>query len=110
HAPSYVRGVINLRGSVLSVVDLSERLGYPRTETGARQVIIVVQIGAQITGLLVDAVSDILSLSTDAIQPTPEVAKGAVESFIKGVMAIDGRMIGLIELDSLMPAPTENAA
>jgi purine-binding chemotaxis protein CheW len=110
HAPSYVRGVINLRGSVLPVVDLSERLGFAPTETGARQVIIVVQIGAQINGLLVDAVSDILSVSTDTIQPTPEVAKGAVESFIRGVMAIDGRMIGLIELDSLMPAPTENAA
>jgi len=110
HAPSYVRGVINLRGSVLPVVDLSERLGFAPTETGARQVIIVVQIGAQINGLLVDAVSDILSVSADTIQPTPEVAKGAVESFIRGVMAIDGRMIGLIELDSLMPAPTENAA
>src|ERR1700722_8759163 len=71
HAPSYVRGVINLRGSVLPIVDLSERLGFPPTETNARQVIIVVQIGHQIVGLLVDAVSDILSLAGDAIQPTP---------------------------------------
>jgi purine-binding chemotaxis protein CheW len=110
HAPSYVRGVINLRGSVLPIVDLSERLGFPRTETNARQVIIVVQIRAQINGLLVDAVSDILSQSTEAIQPTPTVAKGEVESFIRGVMAVDGRMIGLIDLDSLIPAQTEDAA
>ena len=110
HAPSYVRGVINLRGSVLPIVDLSERLGFPRTETNARQVIIVVQIRSQINGLLVDAVSDILSQSTDSIQPTPNVAKGEVQSFIRGVMAVEGRMIGLIDLDSLIPAQIEDAA
>lgn len=110
HAPPYVRGVINLRGSVLPIVDLSQRLGFPPTETGARQVIIVVQVGAQIIGLLVDAVSDILSQAADAIQPTPEVATETAKSFIRGVMAVDGRMIGLIELDSLMPAQKEDAA
>ena len=92
------------------VVDLVPKMADYQYAVVSRQVIIVVQIGAQINGLLVDAVSDILSVSVDTIQPTPEVAKGAVESFIRGVMAIDGRMIGLIELDSLMPAPTENAA
>jgi purine-binding chemotaxis protein CheW len=56
HAPPYVRGVINLRGSVLPIVDLAERLGFPPTDASARQVIIVVQVGAQIVGLLVDAV------------------------------------------------------
>jgi purine-binding chemotaxis protein CheW len=110
HAPSYVRGVINLRGSVLPIVDLAERLGFPPTDATARQVIIVVQVGAQIIGLLVDAVSDILTQSTESIQPTPEVATDVVRSFVRGVLAIDGRMIGLIELDSLMSAPLENAA
>ena len=65
HAPAYVRGVINLRGSVLPIVDLAERLGFPPTDASARQVIIVVQVGAQIVGLLVDAVSDILTLTTE---------------------------------------------
>jgi purine-binding chemotaxis protein CheW len=106
HAPSYVRGVINLRGSVLPIVDLAERLGFPPTDATARQVIIVVQVGSQIIGLLVDAVSDILTQSTENIQPTPE----DVKSFIRGVLAIDGRMIGLVELDNLMAAQVENAA
>jgi purine-binding chemotaxis protein CheW len=110
HAPSYVRGVINLRGSVLPIVDLDERLGFPPTDATARQVIIVVQVGSQIIGLLVDAVSDILTQSTENIQPTPEVATGDVKSFIRGVLAIDGRMIGLVELDNLMAAQVENAA
>jgi purine-binding chemotaxis protein CheW len=110
HAPSYVRGVINLRGAVLPIVDLSERLGFAPTEATARQVIIVVQVAGKIIGLLVDAVSDILRQSRDAIQPIPEVAASEVKSSIRGVLAIDGRMIGLVELDSLMHGPTEEAA
>ncbi|MFZ1964615.1 MAG: chemotaxis protein CheW [Roseiarcus sp.] len=110
HAPSYVRGVINLRGSVLPIVDLAERLGFPPIEATARQVIIVVQFGGQIIGLLVDAVSDILTQSTENIQPTPDIATDVVKSFVRGVLAIDERMIGLVELDSLMSAPAEKAA
>ena len=110
HAPSYVRGVINLRGSVLPVIDLAERLGFPPTDASARQVIIVVQVGAQIIGLLVDAVSDILTLTTETIQPTPEVASASVKFFVLGMLAIDGRMIGVIELDSVMLSETEEAA
>ena len=110
HAPSYVRGVINLRGSVLPVVDLAERLGFPPTDASARQVIIVVQVGGQIVGLLVDAVSDILTLTNENIQPTPDVASDFVKSFVRGILAIDGRMIGVIELDSVMLSETEEAA
>jgi len=110
HAPSYVRGVINLRGSVLPIVDLAERLGFPPIEATVRQVIIVVQFAGQIIGLLVDAVSDILTQSTENIQPTPDIATDVVKSFVRGVLAIDGRMIGLVELDSLMSAPAEKAA
>ena len=110
HAPAYVRGVINLRGSVLPIVDLAERLGFPQTDASARQVIIVVQVGAQIIGLLVDAVSDILTLTTENIQPTPDVASDFVKSFVRGILAIDGRMIGVIELDGVMSTETEAAA
>jgi purine-binding chemotaxis protein CheW len=110
HAPAYVRGVINLRGSVLPIVDLAERLGFAGTDASARQVIIVVQVAGQIIGLLVDAVSDILTLTTETIQPTPEVASAFVKSFVRGMLAIDGRMIGVIELDSIMSTELEAAA
>ena len=110
HAPGYVRGVINLRGSVLPVVDLSDRLGFAPIEGNARQVIIVVHIGGKLVGMLVDAVSDILSQPSQAIQPTPEVASGQVLSFLQGVLAIEGRMIGLIRVDEIMPDHRELAA
>lgn len=110
HAPTYVRGVINLRGAVLPIVDLAERLGFARAEAATRQVIIVVQIGRQQVGLLVDAVSDILTLPADAIQPPPDLAADAVKTFIRGILALDGRMIGLIRLENVLPEPVENAA
>ena len=65
---------------------------------------------SQIIGLLVDAVSDILTQSTENIQPTPDVASDIVRLFVRGVLAVDGRMIGLIELDNLMSTELENAA
>src|SRR5271154_857131 len=73
-SPPYVRGVINLRGSVLPVVDFAVRLGLPETEPTERNVIIVVQCGSQQIGLLVDAVSDILTVTEADIHPTPDVS------------------------------------
>ncbi len=110
HAPSYVRGVINLRGSVLPIVDLAQRLSFADTEATQRHVIIVVQVNAQIVGLLVDSVSEILSHSADAIHPMPDVATDSVKSFVRGMLAVDGRMIGLIILDSILPPSAEIAS
>ncbi len=102
HSPEYVKGVINLRGSVLPVIDLAARLGFRSTEPTARHVIIVTQVGTQSVGLLVDAVSDILTITEDKIQPTPDVASELARCFMKGVLAIEGRMISLIGLDSVL--------
>ncbi|HZZ30694.1 MAG TPA: chemotaxis protein CheW [Phenylobacterium sp.] len=102
-APPYVRGVINLRGAVLPVVDLAARLGFEGSETSDRHVIIVAQIGPQVVGLLVDAVSDILTVTDQAIQPTPDVASDAAKQFVRGLLAVDGRMISLIGLERVLP-------
>lgn len=114
HSPSYVRGVINLRGAVLSIVDLAARLGFPPTEPSARAVIIVAQIGGrsgrQVVGLLVDAVTGILTVTADTVQPTPDVASDMARSFVTGVLAIDGRMISLVTLDHVLPSVERQAA
>jgi purine-binding chemotaxis protein CheW len=102
-APSFVRGVINLRGAVLPIVDLAARLGFETGETSDRNVIIVAQIGGQVVGLLVDAVSDILTVTDDVIQPTPDVASDTAKTFVRGLLAIDGRMISLIGLERVLP-------
>lgn len=79
HAPPYVLGVINLRGAVLPIVDLSARLGMTPADPTVRHVIIVAQVKSQVVGLLVDAVSDILTITDDKIQPTPDVVSSEFE-------------------------------
>jgi purine-binding chemotaxis protein CheW len=108
-SPRYVRGVINLRGSVLPIVDLAQRLGLVSTEPTARNVIIVVQIKHQQIGLLVDAVSDILTVPASTIQPAPDVASELVKIFVRGLLPVDGRMISLISLDQVLPEELEAA-
>ncbi len=110
HAPSYVRGVINLRGAVLPIVDLAMRFGLGLTEPTARSVIIVVQVQQQVIGLLVDAVSDILTVSEASMQPTPDIASELAKTFVKGVYAVDGRMISIVSLDCVLPVSTKAAA
>ena len=102
-SPAYVRGVINLRGAVLPIIDLSSRLGLGTAEPSARHVIIVARVGMRTVGLLVEAVSDILGVSEDMIQATPDIGCDTVRSFVKGVLPVDGRMISLISLDGLLP-------
>jgi purine-binding chemotaxis protein CheW len=109
-SPSFVRGVVNLRGTVLPIVDLSARLGFPAAEPTARHVIIVAQIGAQTIGLLVDAVSDILTVTDDLVHPTPDVASDMAKIFVRGVLAVDQRMISLIALDQVLPVCEQDAA
>ena len=110
HSPDFVRGVINLRGVVLPIVDLAARLGLARVEPTSRQVIIVAQVGTQIVGLLVDAVSEILTVTDDMIQPTPDVASEMAKTFVRGVLAINERMISLIALDEILPKTLRDAA
>jgi purine-binding chemotaxis protein CheW len=110
HSPNYVRGVINLRGAVLPIVDLAARLGFAITEPTARSVIIVAHIGDRTVGLLVDAVSDILTVSDEVIQPTPDVTCDTVKAFVKGILAVDDRLISLISLDRVLPDLDAEAA
>jgi len=110
HSPQFVRGVINLRGTVLPVIDLADRLGLATVEQTASQVIVVVQIGNRVVGLLVDAVSDILMIDAEKIQPTPGVSTEATRSFVVGIIGIEERMISLLSLDNVLPMGEVEAA
>lgn len=110
HSPAYVLGVINLRGAVLPIIDLSARLGMKPADPSPRHVIIVAQFKNQIAGLLVDAVSDILTVTDENIQPVPEVSSDLERQYARGIFAIDKRMICMIELDALFPDMESEAA
>ena len=109
-APGYMKGVINLRGAVLPIIDLGARFGLRTSEPSERHVIMVAHVGGRMVGLLVDAVSDIIQLTDEALQPTPDVASEQVKSFVKGLFALDGRLISLIELDRIVPEAEAEAA
>lgn len=110
HAPRFVRGVINLRGTVLPVVDLAMRLGLDETEPEDRNVIIVVDVGSRVMGLRVDAVSDILTFTRDQLQPPPDVATSSSGTFVKALTILDDRMVRLLDLEAVLPSGDEIAA
>jgi purine-binding chemotaxis protein CheW len=104
HSPDYVRGLINLRGSVLPIVDLSKRLGLTTADASPRDVIIVAMVDSRLIGLVVDGVSDILTVKQRDIQPTPSVGSDPAQGYVQGIMAIDNRMIRLLDLRRVFPA------
>ena len=101
NVPPHVRGGVNLRGVVLPVLDLRQRLGWGTTEPSARHVIIVVRIGEQLQGIIVDAVSDIVTLVPEDIQPVPEVGEVTATAFLEGIATIEDRLIMILGLDRL---------
>ncbi|MFK7882315.1 chemotaxis protein CheW [Roseobacter sp.] len=110
HAPTYMKGVINLRGTVLPVMDLSERLGLNPQKQTDRNVIIVVNHDDVMTGLLVDAVSDIIALTADDLQPPPEMQAGATPNVVSSLTLIDERMIRVLDLSSIVLSVQSSAA
>ena len=104
-------GVVNLRGVVLPIVDLAVRLGFPPTEPTARHAIIVVEFGDQVAGLLVDGVSDIFTAERGADPADARTSPPRPpSSIVRGVIAMDGRLIGVIDIANLLPSPESAAA
>jgi purine-binding chemotaxis protein CheW len=104
--PDYVRGVLNLRGVIVPIIDLRCRFGQGLTEATPLHVVIIVQIGPQLVGLLADRVSDIISVDPAKIRAVPKVAQGARLDFLSGIVTIESSMIALIELPHLLTQPS----
>jgi purine-binding chemotaxis protein CheW len=101
HVPNHVRGVVNLRGTVLPVIDLSARLGWGLTDPTARHVIIVVRIADQLHGLIVDAVNDIVSINEEDLQAPPSLGADSTASYLEGLVSVEDRMVMVLELEQL---------
>lgn len=101
HVPHYVKGVVNLRGTVLPVTDLAARLGWEETEPTPRHVIIVTQLGGQARGLIVEAVNDIVTLEADSLQPPPSSNDDDIAQFIEGLVAIEKGMVMVLNLEAI---------
>jgi purine-binding chemotaxis protein CheW len=104
NAPDSMRGVLNLRGVVVPVFDLRCRFGRGITEVGPSHVVIIVTFGDRHIGILVDAVSDILTLGPKDILPVPETNKGSSQDYLSGLVSQGDRMVTLLELEKLFEA------
>ncbi|MCC6544082.1 MAG: purine-binding chemotaxis protein CheW [Nitrospirae bacterium] len=101
-SPAYVGGVINLRGKIVPVIDLRNRMGKNITEYTDTSRIIVVDSGSRLAGLVVDAVIDVINLSSDEIEPCPAIDDKCSSKYIKGIGKKDERLITLLNLEDLL--------
>ena len=97
----YVRGVINLRGIIVPIFDLRARFGMGLTTTSVMHVIIIVASGDRTLGLLVDTVSDIITVGQSEIRPVPEMGVNSGEQYLGGLVALEDRMVTLVSLVGL---------
>jgi purine-binding chemotaxis protein CheW len=102
NAPSFIKGVVNLRGVIVPVVDLRIKLNCEKVEYNGFTVVIVLNVHGRVVGAVVDSVSDVLELSQDLIKPAPEMNTMADAGFITGIASVGERMLILMDIEALM--------
>jgi len=102
NAPHFVKGVVNLRGVIVPIVDLRLKLGCETADYNSFTVVIVLNVKGRVVGAVVDSVSDVLELKADTIRPAPEMASAIDEGYITGIGSINDRMLILMDIESLM--------
>ena len=106
NAPPHVRGVINLRGVIVPIFDLRTRFGIGVTVPTKMHVVIIVAAGTRTVGLLVDTVSDIISVDPKEIRDVPEMGMPTEDQYLEGLVAIESRMVTLVSLAGLFGMPS----
>jgi purine-binding chemotaxis protein CheW len=110
HTPPYVLGLINLRGAVIPVIDMACRLGMKMTEPSERSAIIVTDIAGKLVGLLVEQVSDMMTIKSEDLQPAPEIIPEAQRAFCRGIVALEKTMVCFLNLDTVIADELAQAA
>ena len=111
--PAFIRGVINLRGSVVPVVDLAVRFGHARSEVGKRSCIVIIELrqddGRHDFGILVDAVSEVLEIPAGEIESPPSFGAGIHADFITGMGRLAGRFVILLDIQRMLSRSDDRA-
>ena len=100
--PAFIKGVMNLRGAVVPVVDLRVRFNVGKADYDASTIVIVINIGPRTIGMVVDGVSDVVSLKASQLRPAPQIAGVLTAEFLEGVAILDQRMLIIVDIDGLM--------
>lgn len=102
NAPAFIKGVVNLRGVIVPIVDLRVKLGCDTVGYNEFTVVIVLNVAGRVVGAVVDSVSDVLELSKDAVKAAPELASSVDTSFITGIGNVGDRMLILMDIEAFM--------
>jgi len=102
NAPSFVKGVCNLRGSVIPVIDLKKRLGLQPNRDDSNAKIIIVNVGKQTVGMTIDAAADVVSLDSGDVEPSPSLSSGIDAEFISGVAKINNRLLIILDMERIL--------
>jgi len=102
HAPDFIKGVVDLRGVIVPIVDLRMKLACPTVEYTAFTVVIILNVADTVLGVVVDSVADVVNLALDAIRPTPQFQSQVDEAFIKGIATVDERMLIVMDIEALL--------
>jgi len=108
-APSFVKGIINLRGDVIPIVDLRDKFGLAASAETAQTRVIVVEVSGQLVGMVVDSASQVVRIPTAQIDPPPPVLGGFSQDFITGVGKLEDKLVILLNVDSLLTREEQNA-
>lgn len=104
-APDFIKGVINLRGAIVPIVDMRIKLGLPSVTYCEFTVVIILAIGERQMGMVVDSVSDVVTLPPEQIKPPPELGAAIDTRYITGLATIDARMVIVLDIARLMTGP-----
>ncbi|PPC90221.1 MAG: chemotaxis protein CheW, partial [Methylobacter sp.] len=112
NVPSYEKGVVNLRGAIVPIIDLRERFNLGRVEYTPLTVVVVLQTGTgtnmRIMGVVVDSVSDVVNVDKTSVQSAPDFGAKVSTEFITGLVSLNDRMVMLLDVDKLLDLDDEN--
>lgn len=104
NSPAYLKGVINLRGLVVPMVDLRIKFGQQAAQYDQQTVTVVLQLNGQMTGVVVDGVSDVAAISPAQIKPVPQLTRGENTDYILGLASVDERIVILVDMEGMLGA------
>jgi purine-binding chemotaxis protein CheW len=103
-APSFVKGIINLRGDIIPIIDLRDRFGLERREYSQATRVIVVDVEGRLVGMVVDAASQVVRIPADQIEPPPPIVGGLSADYVQGVGKLEDRLVILLAIDRILSA------
>lgn len=102
HAPEFIKGVINLRGAIVPIIDLRIKFGLGTADYTPFTVVVVLNVGSRVVGIVVDAVSDVIAVRDEQMQPPPELSKAVDLRYITALAMLDERMLIVVDIEGLM--------